>query len=336
MRLIAPVVLVLALGGAAAWWLPGTLAKTEPPPEPLQPSRPPSSPSPAPPPSSKNDRPTPPREQPLGWFSEKLPAGMHRGRYKPLYRWDTGKGLEIEMVYVPPGSFTMGSDKVESPVHEQPRHEHPMPRGYYLGRFETTWREYMLFCKASGHRAPARPSFWEKLPEPREQHPVTSVTWDDAKAFCDWAGLHLPTEPEWEKAARGPRGRVYPWGDDWDGSQCNHGTAPPQATDSTYDASDGFEFTAPVGSLRKDESFFGAIDMGGNVIEWTSDFYEKEAYSRYARGDLAPPASSEKGRVIRGGSYFHSEWQCRSSCRAFVPPTDSDWTIGFRTALSGE
>jgi len=268
-----------------------------------------------------------------GWFDEKMPQGMRRGRHKPLYVWSTKTGLEIEMVYVPPGPFVMGSDRFESPLNEQPKHDHPMPKGYYLGRFETTWREYLAFCQATGRKEPEKPGFWDKLPGPRDQHPVSDVSWNDAKAFAEWAGVRLPTEAEWEKGARGPNGRVYPWGDGWKGSECNHGTAPPEATDSHYDPSDGYEFTAPVGSMKEDESVFGALDMAGNELEWVDDAYDEKAYNRYAAGDLSPAQGTD--RVVRGGSYFHAEWFCACSRRNHFDPAAFDWSLGFRVARSG-
>ncbi len=91
----------------------------------------------------------------LGWSDEPLPKGMRRGREKPVLVYDTGKGLEIEMVYVPPGEFVMGAEDGDS--DEKPRHTHPMAKGYFIGRYETTWKEYRAFCKAAGRAEPSAP-----------------------------------------------------------------------------------------------------------------------------------------------------------------------------------
>src|SRR3990167_5738470 len=131
-----------------------------------------------------------------GWFGEGMPRGMRRGPEKPVYVWDTGKGIEVEMVYVPPGDFTMGSDDRDN--DEKPRHTHTMPKGYWIGRYETTWKEYLAFCRATRWPEPPAPS-WKV----RHNDPVVNVSWEDAKAFCDWAGLRLPSEAEWEKAIQG-------------------------------------------------------------------------------------------------------------------------------------
>ena len=115
--------------------------------------------------------------------------------------YDTSKGLELEMVYVPPGDFFMGA--IHGGQHEKPLHTHPMDHGYYIARTEVTWEMYERFCLATNHVRPQHPA-WPFT----DAHPVVNVTWFDAKACCDWMGLALPTEAEWEKAARGSR---YCW-----------------------------------------------------------------------------------------------------------------------------
>ncbi|MBI3722558.1 SUMF1/EgtB/PvdO family nonheme iron enzyme, partial [bacterium] len=187
---------------------------------------------------------------PAGGFSgERLPRGMRRSHEKPVLLWDTGRGFEIEMVHVPPGDFKMGSEDSEAWHQEKPEHDHPMPEGYWIGRKETQWREYLLFCAATKHRRPDRPGAADT-----DDHPVVNVSWEDADAFCKWVGLSLPTEAQWEKAARGVDGRLYPWGKEWAGYLCNHDGD-----------SDGFAHTAPVGKFPKGVSPFGALDMAGNV-----------------------------------------------------------------------
>jgi formylglycine-generating enzyme required for sulfatase activity len=144
-------------------------------------------------------------------------------------------------------------------------------------------------------------------------HPVVNVSAEDADAFCAWAGLQLPTEQQWEKAARGTDGRIYPWGNQPPGKErtlrCNWG-------DSYAWIHDGYEYTAPVGSYPSGASPYGALDMAGNVWEWTS--------SLYGGGPL---------RVFRGGSWNDDAEDVRCAFRSAWPPDDSDDYLGFRPSL---
>ncbi len=270
--------------------------------------------SPPPPPP---DLPPPPAPAvATGWFGERLPKGLRKGREKPVYVWDTGKGLEIEMVYVPPGDFLMGAHDGDAYDDEKPRHTHPMPEGYWIGRYETTWREYRAFCKAMGRAEPSAPGWGAK-----DDHPVVNVSWDDAKAFCDWAGLWLPSEAEWEKAARGTDGWKYPWGNE-------------EADKDRLNFSDsGLGRTAAVGSYPRGASPYGALDLAGNVWEWCEDWYDSKAYARYAREDTAPRGAGEV-RVTRGGSWWSTARLCRASSRDRLVPGDRFGILGFRPLRS--
>jgi formylglycine-generating enzyme required for sulfatase activity len=248
-----------------------------------------------------------------GWHGETLPKGMRRGAASPVCIWDTGQGLEIEMVYVPAGEFQMGTE--DGPGDEKPRHKHALKEAFYIGRTPTTWKEYRAYCKAKGAKEPKAPGWGAKA-----DHPVVNLAWQDAANFCAWAGLALPTEPQWEKAAAGVEGYKYPWGDDVpDESRCAF------SGHSKY----GGKSTAPVGSFAEHGSAYGAQDMAGNVCEWCADWYESNVYARYETGDVRPPARGDL-RSVRGGGYSDTQTVVRNQWRGKKFPSFWGETVGLR------
>ncbi|GEM_PF-588156 len=294
-----------------AWLSPEQAAKLPRPPA--------ETPSPAPVPSPKQ-----------------TPAPPETGTPKPVRRPAKAgrtllgrKYLEPEMVRVPAGYFWMGSDEFDKQARdrEKPRHRLYLPE-YWIGRYPVTNREYRLFLLAHPERR--KPAGWEGLdfPAGKADHPVRDVTWHDALAYCRWlSGLTgrrylLPSEAEWEKAARGTDGRIYPWGDRWDKNRCN-----------TWEG--GIKDTTPVGrySLAGD-SPYGCADMSGNVWEWTRSIYKKYPYDpQDGRENLDAPDSVL--RVLRGGSWSGISRLARCAVRNWgLPDVLFFNVIGFRIVLS--
>jgi iron(II)-dependent oxidoreductase len=191
------------------------------------------------------------------------------------------------MVVVPAGWFAMGSAPnpalawFEQGVDETPQHRVKLPT-FWIDRHEVTETAYANFVQQTGHRAPR---LWAGERPRRHDHPVSDLSWDDANAYCRWAGKRLPTEAEWEKAARGGDGRLWPWGSDY-----RAGTANLQDS--------GRGDTVPVGSYPNDVSPYGVLDMAGNVMEWTASWYEP-----YQGSTLARPDFGRKYRVLKGGAW---------------------------------
>lgn len=241
------------------------------------------------------------------------------------------------MDFVPDGPFLMGSSEAElkavlAPLHknigegdtfkilvsfyqmEDQMPQHTATTGaFYIDETEVTNAQYKKFCDETGHKPP--PHWAEgQFPKGTESFPVVNVTADDAAAYAKWAGKRLPTETEWEKAARGVDGRYWPWGDAFDKAHAYH----------TYPESAGL---AAVGSKPLGASPYGALDMIGNVWEWTSSPYEP-----YPGGKINDKFN-DTFRVIRGGAWFTDQLNDvprRCASRLPFPPDKSYQAIGFR------
>jgi formylglycine-generating enzyme required for sulfatase activity len=234
------------------------------------------------------------------------------------------------IVHVPAGEFWLGSladDPLASP-DEWPQRRISLA-GFWIDRTEITNAEYRR-CVEAGGCTPAR-SQGQRFAEPEQ--PVVGVDWFQAANYCAWAGGRLPSEAEWEKAARGPDGRTYPWGNEFKGSVLNFCDANCIQDWRDRSANDGFKFTGPVGSYPAGASPYGALDMSGSVWEWVADWYQAEAYAlASADNPTGPPAGQQ--RVIRGGSWFDTGRSLRVANRHKDAPTFRYDKIGFRCVVS--
>ncbi len=222
------------------------------------------------------------------------------------------------MVYIPAGICIIGDSTQELWKKEGPAHKvNLLP--YFIDKHSVTNVQYMEFVKETGYR---KPQHWEKagnrIPPGEENHPVTHVNLADAQSYAKWAKKRLPAEAEWEKAARGPNGRIYPWGNEYKVKMAN-------------DENAGAGSPSTVGSDPQGTSPYGCLDMAGNVWEWTTTkFYlYPESEGELERGE-------EKLYVIKGGCFMDDKLFLRSSFRETVGP-DSSYairaTLGFRCAL---
>ncbi len=151
-----------------------------------------------------------------------------------------------------------------------------------------TVAQFTKFVKETKHDAGTD---WKDKGDPAD-HPVRYVNWHDSKAYCKWAGLRLPTEAEWELSARGYKGIIYPWGNDWEDGR--------RVTWSKQKGPKGN--TTPVNAHPEGVSPFGTYQQSGNLWEWCEDVYDSDAYKRYAKGDFSAP-TSRGSRCLRGGSW---------------------------------
>jgi formylglycine-generating enzyme required for sulfatase activity len=235
---------------------------------------------------------------------------------------------EMEMCLVPAGEFLMGSADTDSQAGSGGRPQHRVVLdAYYIGRYTVTHAQYARFVQATGHRVPSgSPEYnWDDKhktpPQGKGDHPVVLVSWHDAAAYCTWAGLRLPTEAEWEKAARGTKARIYPWGDPWDTARCN----------SSKGRKGG---TTPVGAYSPaGDSPYGCADMAGNVWEWCADWHDAGYYAHSPSRNPRGPDSGQC-RVLRGGSWINVSDYVRSAIRLRINPGGRDGIIGFRCGVS--
>jgi len=235
------------------------------------------------------------------------------------------------MAYVPEGEFILGSSAAgdaQADNDEKPQHTVVLDT-FWIDRYEVTNARYKKFVDATNHRVPfidagwAAPYNWTNntYPEGLANYPVMLVDWNDALAYCLWAGARLPTEAEWEKAARGTDGRIYPWGND--AATCEYAVI----YDSIWGCGENRPW--PVGSKPAGISPYGVLDMAGNVWEWTASLYQSYPY---CSDDGRESLDANGRRVARGGCWDDPDVakRVRSAYRLGIPPDSRNISLGFR------
>ena len=238
---------------------------------------------------------------PGGVLSELAPAPTSAKTPPPTPHLLTiDKPIHLELVRVPAGPFLMGDDK----------HTVDLPE-YYIGKYPVTNQQYAAFVQATNACVP---NHWKegKIPAGKENHPVVWITWDESVAFCQWLSqvssheIRLPSQTEWEKAARGTDGPTYPWGNE----------PPPNPSLCNFTDS-GINDTTPVDRYPTGASPYGALDMAGNVWEWTAD-KDKDGYSRLKGGAYWNDA--ENMRLVAGDRNNPSNWDDYFGFRVLAVP----------------
>lgn len=220
------------------------------------------------------------------------------------------------MVPVEAGWFEMGSDTGRRSY--RPAHQVYLD-AFHIDKFEVTNLRYETYVLESGDR----PAAWgDSNPRLDPHRPVTGILWEEAQAFCQWYGKRLPTEAEWEKAARGSDGRLYPWGDEWERGRANAGK-------------DGHRGPVSVVAYPRGSSPFGAVNMVGNVQEWVADYYDPDYY---ARSPTHNPTGPEKtlDHVLRGGYWASPTERANAVHRNSSHSARPNERVGFRCAMDWE
>lgn len=277
----------------------------------------------------------------------------------PLHKLTLSTGISLDLLYFPASEFLMGSDRAtdanatdwELPQHKLILHDH------FIGRTPVTVAQFAAFVQATGYKTTAEqygygynlveghwkeiknanwqtPRGSEMIIQQKGAHPVTLVSWHDALAFCSWLNditqfeVYLPSETEWEQAARGTDGRVYPWGNE-------------VPTDTLCNFNLNIKDTTAVGQYSpQGDSPIGCADMAGNVLEWTRSLWGKDIhmpefkypYSERMLERENIQAPDDIRRVVRGGGWDDDSDGVRAAYRLPNPPISRNDILGFRIA----
>jgi formylglycine-generating enzyme required for sulfatase activity len=286
-----------------------------------------------------------------------------------------GCATELGMVRIPAGPFLMGTS-VEQQEYlnrryamatgwcgsEMPQHQIDLPE-FFIDRTPVTNHQFSEFVKATGHQTtaevlgsgwvkvgrmtdlyplrganwahPSGPgSSWMNIPD----HPVVLLSWHDTQAYAEWAGKQLPTEAQWEKAARGSDGRIWPWGNDWEEGRCNsasyHATRSLLNNDeynywwATFDQASYGPPTTSVEAFPQGDSPYGVRDCVGNVCERTGDWYKP-----YPGTSFTSEVFGDQLHVLRGGAWHHNLSLVRVASRDYAHPSYRTVHDGFRCVV---
>jgi formylglycine-generating enzyme required for sulfatase activity len=234
-----------------------------------------------------------------------------------------------------------GTDKPSGEFKDESPEKMIYVSAYYIDKYEVSNAQYTEFIKATDYPAPA---YWDHHQLNGPDQPVTGVNWYDANTYCHWANKRLPTEAEWEKAARGPAGLKYPWGNELDYSKANFAKG---KTGQKH-------ITVSVNAHPEGKSYYGVYNMAGNVFEWVQDWYDPNYYetSTVTKNPKGPfleeaagaeetgknPLAVGKKRVIRGGSWFAPHQSVTTTHRFWNDPMNNSYGVGlgFRCARDVE
>ena len=230
-----------------------------------------------------------------------------------------------ELIKIPAGPFLMGSSDADplADSDEKPQHRPDLP-DYWIGKTPVTNAQFRPFIEGDGYRNKRywteagwkwreegkilRPDYWDNAKWNSDLFPVVGISWFEAVAYCRWLSaqtgqaFRLPSEAEWEKAARGPGGFIWPWGNDWQADRCNSKEAGKQAT-------------TPVDAYPQGASPYGVLDMSGNVREWCATVWRQKYPYTLANEWQNAYLEPDKSRMLRGGAWYSEQKNVRGACR---------------------
>ncbi len=233
------------------------------------------------------------------------------------------------MMLIPAGEFIMGTNRTDpenthlkigtvKPLYKDQHPEHKVHLAtFYIDQYEVTNREYKKFIDAT--QFPELPGHWEEgtFPEGKGGLPVTNVTWREALTYALWVGKRLPTEAQWEKAALGNDGQLFPWGDEYQKGWANAGV-------------DGTKALASGGSYPKDVSPYNVFDMAGNVMEWTASWYQPYPGNDYQFKKFGKEFKVLRGNGFQKGGHYFLEAYRYAFYRTEAKPDEYFENVGFR------
>jgi formylglycine-generating enzyme required for sulfatase activity len=245
----------------------------------------------------------------------------------------TVASISMDMIFCPPGTFTMGSPTNENGRGgDETQHQVTLTHGFYLGKYEVTQAQYETVMTGNSEGLNAKPSNWPN----NNDRPVEKVSWNDVLVFLSrlndmeetagrlptgWKYV-LPTEAQWEYACRAGTTTAYSWGNDINSSRANYNW------DGAFNTGNDFKQTRDVGKYPANP--WGFFDMHGNVWEWVSDW--KANYPGGAQTNPEGPASGSN-RVVRGGSWTAAWTDLRSAKRHNLTPGNRNSILGFRVGF---